>query len=174
MAANVNFISGAYNGVYEYKNGDQFIKPGWRAKSLRVADIAGVDFQGGLSNTASTGRGVAGALVGGMAFGGAGMIAGAVLGNQKMEAPVVFYFVDGTKAFGYCNGPMLQELQKMIFEERFIQGRPENFDQLAESSKMTGKPKKSGIGQFFGKLIALSFLGVAVLIVIAVIASAFK
>ena len=56
------------------------------------------------------------AIAGGILLGGVGALAGAVTGGKGKEANVICTFTNGAKALAKVNGPMLDALQKQVFE----------------------------------------------------------
>lgn len=152
MAGYLNFFAGDYTGkhtLWRTFKGKDLLGPG---KTLKLANIAGFEVITEES-VKKTGGTLGTAAVGGLLFGGAGAIVGALAGGNKNESVVEVRCFDGTKGLARADSEMMDILRKVIFERNMSRSNPEK----KHLSKTKTSPKKKWVTFFL--CLFLGFLG---------------
>jgi hypothetical protein len=114
MSGYLNFFAGDYTGKYSLWRtfkGKELVGP----ENLKLADIAGFEVITEES-VKKTGGTLGTAAVGGLLFGGAGAVVGALAGGNKNESVVEVTCFDGKKGLARADSEMMDTLRKVIFE----------------------------------------------------------
>lgn len=132
MSGYLNFFAGDYTGKHTlWRNfkGKDLLGPG---KKLKLADIA--EFEVITEENVKKFGGTLGtAAVGGLLFGGAGAVVGALAGGNKNESVVEIRCFDGTKGLARADSEMMDILRKVIFERNME--RPNTEKKTSPKSK---------------------------------------
>lgn len=136
--AYLNFFAGDYTGKHTlWRNfkGKDLLGPG---KKLKLADIA--EFEVITEENVKKFGGTLGtAAVGGLLFGGAGAVVGALAGGNKNESVVEIRCFDGTKGLARADSEMMDILRKVIFERNME--RPNTEKKYPPKTKTSPKSK---------------------------------
>lgn len=133
MSGYLNFFAGDYTGKYSlWRNfkGKELVGP----ENLKLADIAGFEVVTE-ENVKKVGSTLGTAAVGGLLFGGAGAVVGALAGGNKNESVVEITCFDGTKGLARADSEMMDALRKVIFERNME--RPNSTKKHISKSKWT-------------------------------------
>ena len=132
MSGYLNFFAGDYTGkhtLWRTFKGKDLLGPGKELKLANIAEFEVITEE----SVKKTGGTLGTAAVGGLLFGGAGAVVGALAGGNKNESVVEIRCFDGTKGLARADSEMMDILRKIIFERKM--DRPNSEKKTPPKSK---------------------------------------